>query len=150
MTAKEADAASSEPELRVRITFTREFGAVLHAGLGGLDGQLDERNFQADRASVQAVVALTDGADFLLLFRRTLAYQKLVLWRQSHGLEAPDAVLTELFGRLLALAHAGQTDHPNAAPMLACLDIDALRLSPAPHAHWAECTLGAQIGRAHV
>jgi hypothetical protein len=81
--APQADAPGNEPELRVRVEFTREFGAVLHAGLGGVDGQLDERNFQADRAAVHAVVALTDGADFLQLFRRTLAYQKLALWRRT-------------------------------------------------------------------
>jgi len=139
----QADAPGNEPELRVRIEFTREFGAVLHAGLGGVDGQLDERNFQADRASVHAVVALTDGADFLQLFRRTLAYQKLALWRQSRDMEAPDTVLTELFGALLALARACQGDAASAAPMLTCLDIDALRLSPTPQTQLAQCTLGA-------
>ncbi|MDP2371401.1 hypothetical protein, partial [Rhodoferax sp.] len=139
----QADPASSEPELRVRLDYTREFGLVMQAGLGGLDGQLDAANFQPDRASVHAVVALTDAADFLRLFQRSLAYQKLVLWRQSRSLESPDAVLSELFGRLLALAHAWRPEHPSAPLMLARLDMDGLRCSPTPHTHLGECAFVA-------
>ena len=59
---------SSSAELRFSLNNTREFGMVISAGVGGLDAELDERNFRKDRASVYAAVELTDPEDFLCLF----------------------------------------------------------------------------------
>ncbi|HMY79836.1 MAG TPA: CoA-binding protein, partial [Thauera aminoaromatica] len=50
-------------ELSIRVHATREFGLVLSAGTGGLDGALDPANFARDRAAVHAAVELTDGED---------------------------------------------------------------------------------------
>ena len=64
-------------EVRISLNSTREFGMVISAGLGGLEADLDEGHFRRDRASVYAAAALTDAEDFLRLFQRTLAWQKL-------------------------------------------------------------------------
>ena len=64
-------------DIRISLNNTREFGMVISAGLGGLEAELDEGNYRCDRASVYAAAELTDAEDFLGLFRRTLAYQKL-------------------------------------------------------------------------
>ena len=72
-----ATAESSAFDLRISLNNTREFGMVLSAGMGGPDADLDESNFRKDRASVHAAAELTDAGDFLGLFRRTLAYQRL-------------------------------------------------------------------------
>ena len=64
-------------ELSIRVHATREFGLVLGAGAGGLDAALDPANFARERAAVHAAVELTDGADFLARFRRTIAWQRI-------------------------------------------------------------------------
>ncbi len=132
----------NQPVMRVGLDHTREFGLVLYAGLGGLDAQLDASQFQPDRACVQACAALTSGADFLNLFRRTLAYQRLLLWRTQQGLGTPDAALRGLFAALLALAQDLSAQQANRGWMLQRMEIDGLHLGPALTAGQAQCTLG--------
>jgi acyl-CoA synthetase (NDP forming) len=99
--------------LRIRLENTREFGMVLSAGSGGLDAGLDASNFTRDRAAVHAAAELTDAAQFLQLFRRTLAWQKIAAAAARDGQPLRDGPLTACFGALLALAvspAAGQ-DH---------------------------------------
>jgi acyl-CoA synthetase (NDP forming) len=91
-------------DLRISLNRTREFGMVLSAGLGGLDAELDEGNFRRDRASVYAAAELTDADDFLALFKRTLAWQRLAARARRDGGAAPDAALREVFATLLAFA----------------------------------------------
>ncbi len=91
-------------DLRISLNRTREFGMVLSAGLGGLDAELDEGNFRRDRASVYAAAELTDADDFLTLFKRTLAWQRLVGRARRDGRTPPEAALREVFSRLLELA----------------------------------------------
>jgi acyl-CoA synthetase (NDP forming) len=90
--------------LRIRLENTREFGMVLSAGSGGLDAGLDASNFTRDRAAVHAAAELTDAAQFLQLFRRTLAWQKIAAAAARDGQPLPDQPLTACFGALLALA----------------------------------------------
>ncbi len=93
-------------ELRLSLNRTREFGMVISAGPGGIDGELDEANFGKDRASVYAAVELTDAEDFLSLFQRTVAYQRLAAAARRRAQPVPDAALRDLFGKLLALGRA--------------------------------------------
>ena len=95
--------AGGTADLSISLNRTREFGMVLSAGFGGADGELDEINFKRDRASIHAAVELTDAADFLALFRRTLAYTKLCVLSRRHGQVQPDAQLEDCFGRLIEL-----------------------------------------------
>lgn len=101
-------AGAAPVELRIRLDNTREFGMVISAGSGGLDAGLDAGNFARDRAAVHAAAELTDGALFLQLFRRTLAWQKLAAAAAREGHPLPDRALTACFDALLGLA-AGQS-----------------------------------------
>ncbi len=100
----EAAAAASSGELRLSLHNSREFGMVISATAAGLDGALDASLFRKGRASAQALVALSSGADFLQRFQQTLVYQKLLLRARKRQEAAPDALLALLFERLLTLA----------------------------------------------
>ena len=52
-------------ELRFSLTRSREFGMVISAGLGGLDGALSAGVFRKDRAVVHASVELIEAGEFL-------------------------------------------------------------------------------------
>ena len=112
-------------EFRIRLDNTREFGLVIGAGLGGLDAELDEDNFRKDRAAVYAAAELTDAADFLALFRRTLAYQRLAGLARRDGLPLPDPELTTCFTGLLALAQSHSPTKADTAFVLRRLDLTA-------------------------
>ena len=99
----QAAAAASSGELRLSLHNSREFGMVISATAAGLDGALDASLFRKGRASAQALVALSSGADFLQRFQQTFVYQKLLLRAQQRQEAAPDAQLVLLFERLLAL-----------------------------------------------
>ena len=96
--------ARGVPALRASLANTREFGFVLSAGTGGPDAALAAGNFRPDRGSVHAAAALTDAADFLHLFRRTVAWQRLAAGDASPG--ARDAALADWFTALLGLARS--------------------------------------------
>ena len=98
-------------ELRISLNHTREFGMVLSAGLGGADAELDENNFRRDRASVYAAAELTDADDFLALFKRTLAWQRLAIRARQAGRPVPESALRRCFAALLELAGAGGTEN---------------------------------------
>ncbi|MFB1029006.1 MAG: CoA-binding protein, partial [Thauera sp.] len=84
-----ATAPAGAIELSIRVHATREFGLVLGAGVGGLDAALDPANFARDRAAVHAAVELTDGADFLARFRRTITWQRIAALAARRGVQPP-------------------------------------------------------------
>ena len=90
--------------LRLQLHRSREFGLVLSAGLGGLDSELDPRNFRPGRATVHALAELTNPTDFLRRFEQTLSYQKLAAQAKRSNTTLPDAPLHGLFDKLLQLA----------------------------------------------
>jgi acetate---CoA ligase (ADP-forming) len=143
------DAAPAEispaVELRISLNNTREFGMVISAGLGGLDAQLDEANFRKDRASVYAATELTDAEDFLGLFRRTLAYQKLASLAKRDGLPPPDAQLKAWFERLLALASCYSPGNPEAPFVLKGLELDPVHIGDGLAVRAAHCEFGAPL-----
>jgi len=104
-------------QFRISLTETREFGMVIGAGLAGADAQLDAGNFKKDRAAVHAAVELTTAAEFLTLFRRTIAYQRLAP-------SAADAQLQICFERLLGLAKFFAPNHFGGAYALHELRLD--------------------------
>jgi acyl-CoA synthetase (NDP forming) len=140
----QAAAPAGAVDLRIALHATREFGMLISAGLGGLEGELDERNFRRDRAAVHAAVMLTDAVDFLALFKRTLAYQKLTAVARRDGAPAPDAALQRCFDRLLQLARAFAPGDADAPFALQTLMLDPLRVTPGgATAGAAECTFAA-------
>ena len=117
-------AAAGAIELSIRVHATREFGLVLDAGAGGLDAALDPANFARDRAAVHAAVELTDGADFLARFRRTIAWQRIAALAAHRGVQPPEAALARLFEAALQLAAGGLPDAPGAQVALHELVLD--------------------------
>ena len=144
ITFKEDAAPAGKPlagELRISLNNTREFGMVISAGLGGLDAGLDEANFRKDRASVYAAAELTDAEDFLGLFRRTLAYQKL-----SRGnVHVPDAQLKACFERLLALANCHSPGNPQVPFVLRGLELDPVHIGAELVVRSARCEFAAPV-----
>ena len=138
-------AAPPAAGVRISLNNTREFGMVLSAGLGGPDAEADENNFRKDRASVYAAAALTDAGNFLGLFKRTLAYQKLAGLVKRGGLPLPDAQLMACFERLLALASAYAPGDPAAAFVLRALELDPVHVGDRLVVHRARCEFGAPI-----
>ena len=130
-------------ELRISLNNTREFGMVLSAGLGGLEAELDESNFRKDRASVYAAAELTDAEDFLRLFMRTLAYQKLAGAAKRGGAPLPDAQLKACFERLLALASCHSPGNPAASLVLRALELDPVHVGAELSVRAARCEFGA-------
>ncbi len=105
-----AAAEPQAPSLRIRLERTREFGMVLSAGFGGLDAEIDEGNFRRDRAAVHAAAELTDAGDFLGLFQRTIAWQRLAAQARQRGEAPPEAALRACFDTLLAFARGPWED----------------------------------------
>jgi acetate---CoA ligase (ADP-forming) len=143
------DAAREEAavDLRIGLRGTREFGLVLSAGAGGLDALLGERNFRRDRGTVHAAAELTDAADFLRLFRRTVAYQRLAARAQRDGEPLSDTQLGACFGALLALARACPAGAAGARFALESLELDALAVGDSLTVTRARCTIGAPVAR---
>jgi acyl-CoA synthetase (NDP forming) len=110
-------------DLRISLNRTREFGMVLSAGLGGADAELDAGNFRRDRASVYAAAELTDADDFLALFKRTIAWQRLAIRAVRAGGTPPEAALRACFDALLRLAAAPWTEQEPQA-----IELDPVRV----------------------
>ena len=132
-------------DLRIELHNTREFGMVLSAGSGGLDAQLDTSNFRKDRGQVSAAVELTDAADFLRLFRRTVAYQKMAAVAQRAERRLPDQVLEFCFGLMLGLGHEHSAANPDAPFMLGTLELDSVQFNKKPTVGSGRCEFGAPV-----
>jgi len=134
---------SSAVDVRISLNNTREFGIVLSAGVGGADAELDESNFCKDRASVYAAAGLTNGEDFLGLFRRTLVYQKLAALASRDGRSLPDAQLQACFERLLAFAAEFAPDKSEAPFVLRSLELNPVHIGEQLLVRRAECEFAA-------
>ncbi len=148
MLAAAAPAAASAPvALRIGLDHTREFGPVISAGLGGLDGELADDSGGKDRVRVHAAVELTDAGDFLALFRRTLAYRKLAAIAGRDGHPPPDGELEATFARILTLA--GRFAPGDRAPpfVLRSLTLDAEQGPDRLTVRRASCEFGAPAAR---
>ncbi len=136
-------APSAAVELNIALENTREFGLVIGAGAGGLDAEVDERNFRRDRAAVHAVAELTDAADFLRLFQRTLAWQKIEAVARRAGADAPGRMFEQCFARLLEFGQAfaaGRTDVPF---VLEALELELVMSESGLAVRDAQCRFGA-------
>jgi acyl-CoA synthetase (NDP forming) len=144
----DAAAPAGAVEVRISLNNTREFGMVLSAGLGGIEAELDEGNFRRDRASVYAAAALTDAGDFLRLFQRTLAWQKLAAVARREGRSSPEGALKDCFGKLLALAKAFAPGQAEAPFVLQALELNPVHVGERVVVCAAQCAFGApQPGR---
>nr|CAD21695.1 hypothetical protein [Aromatoleum evansii] len=132
-------------DLRIALENTREFGVLLTAGQGGLDGALDRANFRKDRAAVSASVELTDAADFLRLFRRTVAYQKMAALAHGDGRRAPDPVLEFCFGLMLGLGREFSVQNPEALFVIQRIELDQVQFAKKPTVGSARVEFGKPV-----
>ncbi len=137
---------AASTELRIALEHTREFGLVLSAGPGGPEA-IDERNFRRGRGTVFAAAALTDAADFLRLFRRTVSHQKIVAAAHRDGLPVPGAQLEACFDALLALARAHPAAAAGARFALRRIELDCVCAGSALSVAAARCSIGAPVER---
>ncbi|MGL1832131.1 CoA-binding protein [Rhodocyclaceae bacterium SMB388] len=93
-------------EFRVGVRFTREFGLVLGAGLGGIDATLDASLFGRGCDAAHAALELTDAADLLAHLRRTLPYRRMLALARLHADTLPDQGLITLLDAVQAFASA--------------------------------------------
>jgi len=129
-------------DLRISLNNTREFGMVISAGMGGLDANLDEGNFKRDRASVYAAAELTDAANFLDQFKRTLPWQRLAAISGRDGLPVPDRQLKTCFDALLALAACHSPVNPEAPFVLRSLELNPVHAGDRLSVRQARCEFG--------
>lgn len=132
-------------ELGLSLNCTREFGMVISAGIGGLDADLAQGNFQKDRATVYAATELTDAADFLALFRRTLAYQKLATMASRNAGSVPDAQLQAAFAQILSLAKHFSPSQPQASFRLRKLVLNPMQVGSELSVQAAHCEFDAPL-----
>jgi len=92
---------------------------------------------------VHAAVELTDGADFLARFRRTIAWQRIAALAARRGVQAPEAALARLFEAALQLAAGGLPDTPGAQVALHELVLDCACDGEAVQIVAARCGVGA-------
>lgn len=134
-----------QPQLRLRLENTREFGFVLSARTGGaLAAQA-----RAPGAGTCTAVActLTHPADFLHHLQSNAAYQSMAQAAQLRGLPAPDEGLRICLEHLLALASAQEAAATDGKPGMQCLELDLLAAEGGLQARHAQCRLAAPTPR---
>ncbi len=143
LAAEDSAPAADATAVRIALEHTREFGLVLRAGVGGLDARLGAAEFARDRAAVAAAVELTNAADFLRLFRRTVVYQRIAALAAAAGRRAPDAVLEFCFGLVLALGREYAGAHRDQPHALRLLELADVRFGKTVTVGAARCQIGA-------
>lgn len=121
----EPDSTAFGNELLVGIRKTREFGTVITAGLGGTDTELYAERFRKGQALTIASTALTDGAQFFELFRRTISYRKLAGLTRGQRRIVTDEQLIECFSSFIDMANHYSPENPDAP-----FHIEELEINP--------------------
>lgn len=111
-------------ELIVGIRWSREFGMIINAGLGGTDTELYAQRFRKGQAVVAASTAMTDGPAFFELFRKTIAYRKLAGLTRAQRRIVTDAQLLECFSSFIAMANYFSPTQPSAPFVIEELEIN--------------------------
>ncbi len=119
------DSESFGNELIVGIRYTREFGMVISAGLGGTDTELYAERFRKGQAIVTASTAMTDGDTFFGFFKKTISYKKLAGLTRGQRRIVTDEQLIECFSSFIVMANYYSPDNPDA-PFV----IDELEINP--------------------
>ena len=100
------DSAKSGAELLIGLRWTREFGPVMTAGLGGTDTELFAERFKGNGATVTASPLLTNGDGFLQIFKQTTSYQFLAGTARGRERIIGDDDLSRCFDAFITLAKA--------------------------------------------
>lgn len=102
-------------ELLVSLRYSREFGMIISAGLGGRDTELYAARFKKGQAIVSASVEQVDGQKFFEIFQNTISYKKLAGLTRGQKRIVTDSQLLECFE---AFVQVGQYFSPsnNSSP----------------------------------
>lgn len=111
-------------ELIVGIRWSREFGMIINAGLGGTDTELYARRFRKGQAVVAASTEMTGGPAFFELFRKTIAYKKLAGLTRAQRRIVTDEQLLECFSSFIAMANYYSPTNPDAPFVITELEIN--------------------------
>jgi len=111
-------------ELIVGVRWTREFGSVISAGLGGTDTELYAKRFRKGQAVVAASVELTDGQQFFELFKKTISYHKLAGLTRGQQRMVSDEQLIECFSAFIEAARYFSPLNPDAPFVLRELEVN--------------------------
>ena len=92
-------------ELLVSLRWTREFGMVITAGLGGTDTEFYAERFRQGQAVVSASTADVSGDAFFEIFKKTIAYEKLSGQTRGGTRLISDEQLMECFSAFIAVGN---------------------------------------------
>lgn len=115
-------------ELLVSLRWTREFGMVITAGLGGTDAELYANRFRLGQAVVSASTDLVDGETFFDLFKKTIAYEKCSGLTRGNERLVSDEQLLECFGAFIAVGNYFSPLNPDAPYVIEELEVNPFAL----------------------
>jgi acyl-CoA synthetase (NDP forming) len=122
----ESDALGNE--LLVSLRWTREFGMVITAGLGGTDTELYAERFRLGQAVVSASTAHATGEEFFEIFRKTIAYEKLSGQTRGAKRLVSDEQLMECFGAFIEVGNYYSPLHDGAPYVIVELEVNPFAL----------------------
>lgn len=112
-------------ELFVGIRATREFGAIIAAGLGGVETEFFAARMKPGQAVAKAVASEVTAEEFLEEFKKTAAYDLLAGNVRGHERIVSDGELVRCFRAFISIARHFCTDRGEEGP-----DIGELEVNP--------------------
>lgn len=116
-------------ELFVGLRHTREFGAIIAAGLGGVDTEYLAHKMKPGIAVAKALAVDTSPEEFLEMFQKTAAYELLAGKARGHHRVVSDGELLRCFRAFIALARTYCLDRGQEGPDLGELEVNPFAFS---------------------
>ncbi|MBI4718695.1 MAG: indolepyruvate oxidoreductase subunit beta [Planctomycetes bacterium] len=111
-------------ELFVGIRASREFGAIMAAGLGGVDTEYLAHRMRPGAAVAKALAGDTTAEEFFELFQKTAAYDVIAGRARGHRRVVSDGELLRCFRAFLALAKRFCVYRGDEGPSLRELEVN--------------------------
>jgi indolepyruvate ferredoxin oxidoreductase beta subunit len=111
-------------ELFVGIRATREFGAIIAAGLGGVDTEYLATKMRPGVAVAKALAVDTSPEEFFELFKKTAAYDVLAGRARGRRRVVSDGELLRCFRAFIAVARRFMVDRGEEGPDLGELEVN--------------------------
>ena len=115
-------------ELLVSLRWTREFGMVITAGLGGTDTEFYAERFRLGQAVVSTSTADVSGEEFFELFKKTIAYEKLSGQTRGAKRLVSDEQLIECFGAFIEVGNYFSPLNENAPYVIEEFEVNPFAL----------------------